>query len=512
VNNLTPKLILFLSALAIVTAVAGAGWYLAAPARELKPSSPVTEKTAAPVMAPEQPRETIPASEPAASAQSATTASIGGVFQTPDGAALENIVFSLKRTGKPGRRARTRDAGRFAVADLEPGRWTLSIPPGAGNNPAVQFRILAPDLELAPGENRDNLVIEAAAEAARRIGGQVLDNDGRPLPGTKVTCDDARTTITATSEQGRFLFDLAEGAEETDLYFSRGNYEAMVVEDMPAGTTDLQIVMERGGTIAGMVQSAGNQKAITPFNFRLDQSVVSDAWNGAEVVERIFEDPAGKFRFEGIVPGKIIVEIWADGFARKRMEFPIQNGEVIDDIIVELPAENAVRGSIVGAKSRRAISGVRIYIGRMPTAEDDPQYDAVTDKNGVFTLNNLTPGDTKLGLVPEGEYAPKMVTIEPGAKNAVIELPEAGVFSGAVSFQGRPVSGAPVTLYTTDNGYGDALVRFRRTDENGHFYFDTLPAAKYYVETGNPLDESARMQRTSIEVQDGYETTFNFQF
>jgi hypothetical protein len=98
----------------------------------------------------------------------------------------------------------------------------------------------------------------------------------------------------------------------------------------------VDFVLERGGTIAGIVGVSGGK---VPPRFRV---TLRPEGSGAGA-DREFTDPSGAFRLEDVDPGTYTVEVVAERFAKATKSGVTVHGEQIADVDAGLEPKTTLR-------------------------------------------------------------------------------------------------------------------------------------------------------------------------
>jgi 5-hydroxyisourate hydrolase-like protein (transthyretin family) len=171
-------------------------------------------------------------------------------------------------------------------------------------------------------------------------------------------------------------------------------------------------------------------------------------------------------------------------------------------------------GSIAGVVTRQGsgdpISGVRVTVlpttslsaPTPPTQTTTPLPQALTDGQGRFELNNLSPGFYRLTLSRVGyvrqESSPgggAGVTIELKAgepkRNVLVKMIPTGVMTGHVrDTAGRPLTGVEVQLlksaYNENGRKTTSVVLSTRTNDRGEYRIYYVSPGRYFAKAGSP--------------------------
>ena len=147
----------------------------------------------------------------------------------------------------------------------------------------------------------------------------------------------------------------------------------------------------------------------------------------------------------------------------------------------------AVINSVTGEPVRRAV--VQLYAGS--------QLVALSDGNGQFEFEGLSPGNTSINVHKPGFFddqqstqpsGPQVVEIGPEAKPVLLRLtPESVIYGHVQSADGEPLEHLPVKVVAARIAEGKKrwdVVGSVTTDEDGEFRIPNLTAGSYYVEAG----------------------------
>ena len=165
----------------------------------------------------------------------------------------------------------------------------------------------------------------------------------------------------------------------------------------------------------------------------------------------------------------------------------------------DLPAGNfaTIEGHVTdesGHPIRKA--GLTLSQGGTPLK---PPYNAITDAEGKFSFDEITPGGYTLSVERAGYLAqpyrssPRetrstiLLTAGQHLKEINVTLARAVTISGRVLDEaGDPVANVPVRLHrhTLQSGLGLTAMRFVNTDESGEYRVPDLSAGQYYLSAG----------------------------
>jgi protocatechuate 3,4-dioxygenase beta subunit len=436
-------------------------------------------------------------------------------------------------------------------------------------------------LKLVPGEKKSNVLITVPRGLA--VTGRVIDGNGRPLSGAKVTASEAsgdpgmmirrqiaiggprnEEPVVESGSDGTFTMNLKEGSY--DLVFKREGYAGksvrahrvardseplevtlapgaeitgrvtragngiegvrvfafsqligdsnastdalgyftlsdlapgsyMVAFNKPeegirenrnatAPTRDLVVELPQGGRITGRVIDKATRKPVTAF-----QAGVTMSRSGGGMViamppaMREFTSDDGTFTLENVAPGSAEVNVTAPGYVRGRASgLTVEDGKTLADIEVSLDTGARLTGRVTDSAGS-AVADARVSVatsGRNPAAAmmRGAGSSATTDGNGDYVLESVEAGSIEL-VAEHQQYVTSRKTVEVSGKEARADFRlDSGlrVAGQVVDENGAPVAEAFVN---SNSAAGTGSNRSTRTDANGNFSFESLPAGRY---------------------------------
>ncbi|MCC7508823.1 MAG: carboxypeptidase regulatory-like domain-containing protein [Planctomycetes bacterium] len=261
-------------------------------------------------------------------------------------------------------------------------------------------------------------------------------------------------------------------------------------------------------------------------------------------------DATGFYKFDQVPPGigapggegdgmgGAAVRAIAAGYAIATRDLRVRSGQVRKDVNLLLEDGAGVTGRVVDTK-QQGIAGAQVYYndndflrgGEWVAGISIPPrtISATTDEQGNFALTNLPVGSVGISAKADG-FGNKTVQATTTAGNTaeiVIVLEPAGWIEGTVvNDQGVAVQGVPLAAYDVsgpgqlafvmksffgetlpDRGESTLFPSSIRSDENGAFRIDNLPAGKYVL-----LANTRNYQKyisAELEVKTGAGTVHN---
>jgi protocatechuate 3,4-dioxygenase beta subunit len=276
--------------------------------------------------------------------------------------------------------ARTGDDGRFALAGLRAGAYTVQAARDAGlvvdDGPQASARV------DADGVAELRLVLPGARAELR---GRVVDPDGEPVGDAFVVA--ARGPAAAlgdgdpvlTDVDGRFVLGGLVDAAHTVRAYRRGGGEALVEGARPGADLTLTIspTLEISGTVAG-----ADLFAVTV----LDEG-------GRPLRSERFDRTAGRWALDGLVAGRYVLRADAPGGAAGLL--PVDLVDARGDLRLELRPPGRVRGRVVDA-DHAPVADVQVHV-LAPPGPFAPPAPQRSDRDGRFELTGVPAGPAQVG-------------------------------------------------------------------------------------------------------------------
>ena len=272
--------------------------------------------------------------------------------------------------------------------------------------------------------------VEILLDAGGTLAGRVVDESGEPIPDVEVAAFPERdpggapggtasefaermATLTIpgwesvrTSSEGRFkLTRLPEGAYR--IIARTPGFEPATISGVEPGQDVPNLTLLRYSAIRGRVLDRATRRPIRSFVVDVINKTkraelqaktnFKDPRLGTEGSLR-FEDPLGRFSFDGLRPAEYAVSVGAEGFMSITRDVTLSTG-------TELPAEflleigNTLSGVVLEKESGAPIAGAVVGIGydrRDPNDSLDASMyrreDVVTAADGSFAIGGLRDG------------------------------------------------------------------------------------------------------------------------
>ena len=298
---------------------------------------------------------------------------------------------------------------------------------------------------------------------------------------------------------------LVEGVYRVSI--THNTHSDTTLENIPAKTTDLEIVLRGPGTVTGRVVRAGGQTPVTDFMiYHYNREFQS--WMGANF--RPMSDAEGKFTLNQVKEGASTIHVRAEGHADGYAYVAdVREGETLSGVVIELTPGGQLDGLVVDTAGT-PVYGALVFIGGVPQYNQGSGAQTQTGRDGAFQLDTLPEGQVVIG-VSHAQYAPQDITVDAraGARQQVeITLSHGGSAEGRVTLSGQPQGGKYVSI----NYPGNQLNRNTQTDAEGQYQLQGLPngTANISVSVGGP--GRYRSKNLAAEIADGSITVVDFHF
>lgn len=398
-------------------------------------------------------------------------------------------------------RRAVRDAeGRFVLDGLEAGEWDVRAELLDGQT-SEKVSVTLPS---------DGTPLELLWIRASTLAGVVLDPDGRPVAGARVTCptgsfgrtDELDTT---TDGQGRFTLARVPPGPRTLLASAPGwpRSPGLSVELAPAERREgLVLRLRSGASLSLLVLDRDGKpeagRAVRVFGGPLGEPVVTDAAGRCEL-ELL---PAGSYSFSTVVTEE---ELWAADLDPRltrpdREELLVRHSRVElkegahEEVVLGGPpaARIPVGGTIL--RAGRTVEGMKVELG---TAR------AFSDAAGRFALASERAGELWLTVVdPSGTRVPFRRDV-PESGDEGLELGSGTVAGRVLTPEGEGLPKLRVWMVPEPSAprFDEAVAAYGKTDERGAFRFAGVPAGKYRLGADGPAFHEGPYASTSTTLE-----------
>jgi protocatechuate 3,4-dioxygenase beta subunit len=426
----------------------------------------------------------------------------------PRGVGPRRIAGHVTFEGKPvaGARVALRDV--LTEAGIQPEETRRSTADGSfdfGVRPAGNYRVAASapgrtgvfahvrlgDPTATPPPDRLDLRLHACVAS---IAGTVVDADGDPIAGAQVRV--ASIYGVDTDAHGRYRLCARPG--ELPVGYGADGYGRVLLTVDVRGKTRQDVVLVPEATLAVQAISAEDGRALGAV--RID--VWPTRWGPARAEgHSAVTGPDGWAQVAGLVPGGYRVSGVGDG----TMSVEPTHVDVIagpnPPVTLRLATAARVRGTLLRGTS--PVGGARVQA--LSPAGAPRSFTAYSQADGSFDLDLDSTGDVSFTASPYRVVSPAKVHVGPaGAAGVVVQVEPLGAIHGHVTRNGAAVADARVGWAIDARG-----MRLQaRTDDDGHYHFDGVPAGTYKLTTST--DEAFNLP-VEVVLADGEDRTVDLE-
>ncbi len=461
----------------------------------------------------------------------------GTVLHSSTSAPIGRAQISLRRVAAnsfpnptaPGFAADTDAAGKFELAHIEAGAYTLEV-----QRSGFVTQEYKGQLTVTPGSRIKSVDFKLIPQAV--VTGRVLEQDGSPLAGMEVlllrpqsmngtqqllrigsaqTSDTGefrianlkagRYLLSATNQNGyqaflsnslRYDFDKPQIAFAKTFFPSAPDEAGARHIDLTSGQTlsglEIRMKQERvfriRGKIAASIPTKDLRVVIAPRT--------ADAFTSFPETREATLNPDGSFEIARVFPGAYnVLATMASGsrstIGRTQLDVAAEN---VNNLIVNKIEAHTMIGSIRSEGFQAALDSIRVFLSA-PNGSPSEFGQVSPDASGAFRIENVTAEKLRLRLqdLPNGFWLKSITAAgrdilnsDIDARSGPIEITLAsgvGSLAGAITTaNGQPVSGS--RIYLAPNPSQPARPDFFRnatSDQNGRFHLANLAPGHYSI-------------------------------
>ena len=399
----------------------------------------------------------------------------------------------------------TDDDGRFEVEYVSRGQLVAATAEGHAPSPCFLAEVLI--------DHGDVFVLVVTRQAGS-VTGIVTNEMGEPLEDVRIALGDTprpRADVlpngqrpwsplprhVRTGADGRFVFDFVE--EGPVNVRARAVDHALTVQPIEVArglTTDVALVLRRGGAIVGRVLDAGGEPS-SGARIRIEQPFAEPL---AQLRARA--DADGTFRLENVPPGTVHVDIsdrGIEGKVKASVEVVAGADTRLD---VQIPAPVKLTGVLTSA-SNEPLEGWFV----ISTALDQDEgrlmsLGVLTDSGGAFDFHPEAGERFLLEAYPPGRWSgdplATLPSVERTGEPVAMTVPDAAIPGGVL--EGRVVDdlGRPVAARVEITFESVPETRLEAECEaDGTFRARYAPEASFRIEVNGPGTASMEVASTS---------------
>jgi hypothetical protein len=296
------------------------------------------------------------------------------------------------------------------------------------------------------------------------------------------------------------------------MYVSHGDYSFKQLDEVAAGSRNVDFVLEDQATVEGRVIDARTGRPITTFQLGYFNGISDHMSPQMFQNATTYFDENGNFMLTKVNAGDVTVFGRAEGYAPGTDAVSnVRPGEVVTGVEIRLEAGAAVRGVVVDSGGV-PVSGAQVFPGEVPQDQWSRENSGgtTTDSNGIFELTSLAPDVARIGAY-HSKYPPSSVDVSLAAGQTTqveIILTDGGSIEGTVRLGGKPIT-AQVYAGRSDGSQGQNAA----TDANGVYTLGGLAEGEYHISASIQIPGGGnRNGQQQATVQTGMVTEVNFDF
>lgn len=389
----------------------------------------------------------------------------GGVF-------LDDASYPTVSTDK---------SGKFVLADVAIGGNTFT---------ASQMGYAAAEKKLDVAAAGLKSELKLVLKRPARLAGRVVDEAMQPLKSVKVTALEYRPyggethalsgkefTVT-TKDDGRFELKKLFKDGYYHLKFEHPSFAVMEQSQVAADSAALNVVMQHGGEISGLVQYLDRET--TPAYVMVNATAVV---GGTTITRSVMSSQQGQYSFERLPYGSYQLSVNYQGLVNEpRRRVTSAKDKPQTGVQLEVYLASKLSGKVVDAFSGDTIPRAEVIVkssygsGKARTRQTTVKADA----QGNFSFEKL-PGGIQQVTATVRDYLPVSgnledytTSLEPGAveDDHTVFLSQGGTVRGQVVNQdGNGIGDADVQLYVASGSFSSLKVKDlnQTTDGSGFF-------------------------------------------
>lgn len=431
--------------------------------------------------------------------------SITGIVRNDAGDSLRDVlVLAYKTTGDVQLRATTDAAGEYTITKAPIGSYYLRFKPTRQNAQVGWYDGRDSPLGATAVDVKAGVMttgIDAMLPTGAQFDVAVRDPDGDPVPATEVSVYDQAGNEVATGitdNAGRLLTTPGLPTGNYSVFASAANRRALlseyynhqptretatpIVVTQANGKVPLQITLQRGGQISGIVTDAATG---LPY-----KGIYVLAYSANDELE-VQTDTDGRYILQGLRSGRYRLRFY---IGKPQVDAPI-----VASRVVSVTAPHMVSGIDVALVQGGAISGRVTAPDGTPIADvwvsatngPNETTGAATGPDGRYAIYGLDSAQYKIEFYHNQRLAAArantVAVVAPKTTSGVdAVLRYGGVISGTVTNpDGMPVSDVSVTLINASSG--ETLYNVARTNLAGEYITPpTLKDGAYFVRVMPP--------------------------
>lgn len=392
---------------------------------------------------------------------------LGGFVRLVDGASENSLVATIESDGK------------VVFEGVLPARYDVVV--GCdGHTSEHAERVLVVE---GSGAHETTWIVEKG----RTVRGRVLDDEGKPraariIAFTASGAGDGLARIGSAGLDGRFeIAGFGSGPHALSASTPEGG-DAEVTVDIDRDDVEIELRMAASAGLTGTIRRDGVGLAGVQVRARSEE-------RGRSFRQSVSDDE-GRFRFDGMVPGRHIVSASDDAEVRldeRTVELVVHQGSTVDLVA---PATAAIRGVVLDADGSPVAEAVVSALATTALSSPEQRAEALRDRSAAGSKGSVL-SDAEGRFTLPGLVAASTYTVLAQRRGGGVARAEAVATGGAIelhlqalaSLHGQVTGVAAVSGLSVELRRSDAGTRLRESFvlDGGHFTFDKLAPGAYDV-------------------------------
>jgi hypothetical protein len=382
--------------------------------------------------------------------------------------------------------------GSFRLRALAPGNYKLTVIPPWDGSLNLKGRTTDP---VAAGTTDYRLTVEAGGS----IRGKVVDPSKKPVQGAQVNANPTKPDqgnqwrMAKTKPDGSFeLSGLGDGPygiwASPPQFGDTARLLPANAQNVAVGTQDLELALDAGLSIDGqVVDGAGKPLADAQLNIQPKPDAQGRQPNMNYNNANSTTGPDGRFRFQGLAPGRYMVQLPAWQGSKHDGLVLMGGGDVAagtSDLVLNAVAGEKIAGTVVD-DAGQAIAGA--WVNAQPP--NGMQRNARTGADGRFEISGLPRGTVSVQVSARNRPQFNVPEVETGNLGLRLVLPKpATLLARILDAAGAAYANQNVLLRKTDGGNHQS---WAQTDKDGNLKAENVPEGTYEVSIHRRKDENA---------------------
>jgi large repetitive protein len=349
---------------------------------------------------------------------------------------------------------------------------------------------------------------------ASTVSGTVLDKNGAAISGATVTLTKTSSTYSAISNASG-VFSVA--------IFDTYPYNGTAISDYTVTvsktgyitqTSTLSVVAEASsltGNTFSLVSSGTITGTITDSSSTALASATITADDGFGNTYTATSDASGAYSLSSLRASTqyTITATKTNYVGQKIRNIKVTAGATVTGKNFKLPAGKIYSGAITAKSGGATLENAVIYLYKLnKTRSEVADFSYTTKTNGVFSFQNVSPGNYRIKVVKTGYITilQDSVAIKSNLTNKAYKLDLGGSIYGQIYTGNKTgVASVDIAVYSVNNGKTVSYTA-TTTDENGYYSITGLKNGKYRLRISSA---SYVTKITDVTVKVGTQSTAN---